>query len=108
MKIDDATYERIMDKTPIKDLDQTWRVSSFKASKKWCDFAHDSGVRQGFGTGIFLSMATITLFNTVMILFDVDRGWSNVVATGLFAVTAIVWTVGAIRIDQLYMYGDDK
>lgn len=108
MQIDEATYERIMDKTPIKDLDPTWRISSFKASKKWCDFAHDSGVRQGFGTGIFLIMVALALANTTLVLFDVPRGWPSVVVPVLLAVTAIVWTVGAIRIDQLYMYGDDK
>ena len=109
MKIDDATYERIMDETPVPDLDPTWRVSSFRASKKWCEYAHHCGIREGYGIGLFAAMIVYAIVNTGLVLFEVERGWPSAVVPGLAAITAVVWAVGKVTYHRLYMYGkEDK
>ena len=108
MKIDDETYERILDETPIPDLDPTWRTSSFMASRKWCDFARFFGQREGFGMGLFITMIVLALVNVALVLFDVERGWASAVVPALTAVIAVVWTGGKITHHRLYMYGESE
>ena len=105
MQIDDKTFERILDETPIEDLKDSWRISSFIASKKWCDYAHRLGGREGFGVGIWAAMSTVAIFNGACLVFDVGRGWGDVVSPVMISVIAFVGTMGSMRTSRMYMYG---
>lgn len=105
MQIDDKTFERILDETPIEELEDAWRISRFTASKRWCDYAQRLGNREGFGVGVWAAMTIVTLLNGGCLLFDVGRGWVDVVAPMMIGVIAFVGTAGSMRANQMYLYG---
>ena len=107
MQIDDVTYERIMDTTPVEDLDATWRVSSFKASKKWCAYAQLCGQREGVRVGFWVGMLATALVNMTSVLFDLDWGWLGVGAPGVISALYFIKSIKMIARQKVYMYGKE-
>ncbi len=105
MKIDDITFDRVMDETPINEIEAIWRNSGFIAAKKWCEAARVMGRKEGFGVGIISTMIFTTIINIALVLLEADRTWVSVLVP--FAITLIAFTglTGMIANHQLFMYG---